>query len=157
MSNFKRGDKVVCMEGFSSLHGNIAVQAGCEYTVDNCTGVISLKEFPDFTFTPKRFKLVDTKHPYHDMIVEWAANPSRVVEICQGNTPWIKTSHPTWSENLQYRFADTVIPKRVFPTTSLSGAQLCQFYWDTKEGHMDTLVAVANAAIKQHILDSEIK
>jgi len=49
----------------------------------------------------------EMKHVHHDMIVEWAKDTSRVVEIqllgVESNR-WWATIHPDWREDRQYRF-----------------------------------------------------
>ena len=45
------------------------------------------------------------KHVHHDMIVAWAADPSRVVEVRTKNgEEWFILEAPTWVEYLLYRF-----------------------------------------------------
>ena len=44
------------------------------------------------------------KHVHHDMIVEWAADPSRVVEIRGVDWIWRETVAPTWGTQNEYRF-----------------------------------------------------
>jgi hypothetical protein len=94
------------------------------------------------------------KHVHHDLIVEWAKNPKRVVEIWDElDCEWIRTTNPMWMERNQYRFTDTVVKERVFPVTSLLTSELWEIY--NKAPTNDCLKDVANAAIKQYILDME--
>ena len=44
------------------------------------------------------------KHVHHDMIVAWAADPSRVVEIRGVDWIWRETVAPTWGTQNEYRF-----------------------------------------------------
>ena len=44
------------------------------------------------------------KHVHHDMIVAWAADPSRVVEIFCISGKWRETSVPSWASHHLYRF-----------------------------------------------------
>lgn len=44
------------------------------------------------------------KHVHHDMIVAWAADPSRVVEIRGVDWTWRETVAPTWGTQNEYRF-----------------------------------------------------
>ena len=45
------------------------------------------------------------KHVHHDMIVAWAADPSRVVEVyCPINNTWKVERYPIWSQYVQHRF-----------------------------------------------------
>ena len=49
------------------------------------------------------------KHVHHDLIIAWAANPSRVVEELVkepyfGSSTWMRINNPTWDPTKQYRF-----------------------------------------------------
>ena len=44
------------------------------------------------------------KHVHHDMIIEWAKDPSRVVEIRGVDWVWRETVAPTWGTQNEYRF-----------------------------------------------------
>lgn len=44
------------------------------------------------------------KHVHHDMIVEWAADPSRVVQRYYGAGVWFDERSPQWYPNDKYRF-----------------------------------------------------
>ena len=44
------------------------------------------------------------KHVHHDMIVEWAADPSRVIEVRGVEGTWSKTTAPSWATHIEYRF-----------------------------------------------------
>lgn len=45
------------------------------------------------------------KHVHHDMIVAWAADPSRVVEVRgKGTDEWLISHDPVWRDYLLYRF-----------------------------------------------------
>ena len=44
------------------------------------------------------------KHVHHDMIVAWAADPSRVVESETDNGHWVTVSNPVWWPHVKYRF-----------------------------------------------------
>lgn len=120
---------------------------------DRNTSVLEHEQ--DWTFVE------NTRHVHHDMIVEWAKNPSRVVETCIVNSDdelWYRDISPSWRPSFKYRFKDTVptIPERVFPTTSLTEDELTVIFDKAYDMHYDTSYqAIANAAIKQYILDSE--
>ena len=43
------------------------------------------------------------KHVHHDMIVAWAADPSRVVEV-ETDTGWHVLNTPVWRADSEYRF-----------------------------------------------------
>ena len=108
---------------------------------------------------------ISKRHVHHDMIVEWAKEPSRVVQWRDNDgCSWKDCSedevhpYPVWDMDVQYRFKPTE-PERVslsgvFPETSLTVDELLETYEDTYT-HREGLVAVANAAIKQYILDTE--
>lgn len=112
---------------------------------------------------PNDFELVDyipkptEKHIHHDMIVEWAANPSRAIVEYFDNIDmcWKYIEKPTWVSSCQYRFK----PERTFPTTSLTEKELGDIFltaggWNTLD---DGLKAIADAAIKKYISDEESK
>lgn len=45
------------------------------------------------------------KHVHHDMIVEWAKDTSRVVEVRgKGTDEWLISQDPVWRDYLLYRF-----------------------------------------------------
>lgn len=44
------------------------------------------------------------KHVHHDMIVEWAADTSRVVQRYYGGGVWLDEKSPQWYPNDKYRF-----------------------------------------------------
>lgn len=48
-----------------------------------------------------------------------------------------------------------ITPEREFPKTSLSGDELRDIFYDSDEDDRKAYIAVANAAIKQYILDKE--
>lgn len=109
------------------------------------------------------FELVETapeKHIHYDMIVEWAANPSRVVQypdVISGKEFWYDCpNQPAWNPETRYRFKPEE-PERVFPTTSLTDEELSSTFNTTGGWNMldDGLKAVANAAIKRYILELE--
>lgn len=114
----------------------------------------------DFWIVPTdALTLIPNKHVHHDMIVAWAANPSRVVEYLDTyQNIWFAIGTPNWGCDIRYRFADEVVQKPKFPTTSLSSEQLTHEYEFANGTDFDiALFAVANAAIKQYILDCENK
>ena len=99
----------------------------------------------------------NVKHKHHDMIVAWAANPSRVVEYYNySQDKWKSFDSPSWDASLQYRFADEA-PEREFPKTNLRGEYLAEIYENEYNNNYEDVLAVANAAIKQYILDTEEK
>ena len=99
----------------------------------------------------------NVKHKHHDMIVAWAANPSRVVEYydVSGDT-WHSIRTLIWDCSTRYRFKGEP-PIREFPKTSLRGEYLAEIYENEYNNNYEDVLAVANAAIKQYILDTEEK
>jgi hypothetical protein len=60
-------------------------------------------------------------------------------------------THPSWIEDMEYR----VKPERVFPETTFTPDAIRRI-WNESSPNLDkTWIAVANAVIKQHILDTE--
>lgn len=46
------------------------------------------------------------KHRHHDLIVQWAADPSRVLEYSSTKGIWNRvTGSPKWDESVEYRLA----------------------------------------------------
>lgn len=119
---------------------------------------------------PDDFELVEDiptedttkRHVHHDMIVVWAKDPSRAVQwrdneacIWQDCSDDDMNPYPVWDVNVQYRFKPEK-PERVFPVTSLGLKELASHIISEHETVcFDSLVAIANAAIKQYILDKE--
>lgn len=64
---------------------------------------------------------------------------------------WISARHPSWDVNLEYR----IKPAREFPETKMSPTDLWKVYDSVHTTRGDAILAVANAAIKQYILDTE--
>ena len=98
------------------------------------------------------------RHPHADMIIEWAKDTSKVVEWYNDEYPylgWKVSEDPLWLDCRKYRFQPPK-PERVFPTTSLTKEQLYDSYYSkTSAGFNTSLIDVANAVIKQYILDME--
>lgn len=95
-------------------------------------------------------KLVPRKHA--ELIILWANGAE--IEFESTRNGWLPTNgSPTWCSNTNYRVKP--IPKRVFPATSLSGAELYREWAQMPGGALEGMVRVANKVIRQHILDSE--
>lgn len=151
MSKFKYGDKVKLKSGVRGwdirLHDMIftvsddPIYGGTDSVVQCVINYGS--DFELVEHAPK-------KHVHHDMIVEWAKDPSRVVECkAPDNDAWTVLNHPSWHTDVQYRFR----PERVFPETSLTDDEIKNIVLNSQ--HMDKFRNIANAAIKQYILDQE--
>ena len=110
---------------------------------------------------PEDFELIESapqKHIHYDMIVEWAANPSRVIQFYDDeyyDCGWkdVTGQPPMWHTDKRYRFKPEE-PERVFPTTSLTDDELitayCQEHISTEQYRN-----IANEAIKRYILEQE--
>ena len=74
------------------------------------------------------------KHVHHDMIVEWAADPSRVVQRYYGGGVWLDEKSPQWFPNDKYRFKPAE-PKYIVvngiqvPEPVRGGLEKDQHYW----------------------------
>ena len=44
------------------------------------------------------------KHVHHDMIVEWAKDTSRVVELLNSLGKWTEVATPSWRPDIEFRF-----------------------------------------------------
>lgn len=44
------------------------------------------------------------KHPHADMIIEWANDTSKVVQISSGISGWVDMPNPGWCPTNEYRF-----------------------------------------------------
>ena len=55
-------------------------------------------------------------------------------------------------ECAQYEFR--IKPERVYPVTSLTAEDVAKIY-KAADGHYSAIIAVVNAAIRQHIIDTE--
>ena len=164
MSKFKIGDKVRLKDDATNWAKEIY---GREITVSSSEKISERSAMSSgwcVANYPDDFELVEDvskRHVHHDMIVEWAKDPSRVVEYFDEDLlKWVDCADseqecPIWDKNTKYRFKP-VEPERTFHVTSLTVDELLETYEDTYT-HREGLVAVANAAIKQYILDNQKK
>lgn len=81
-------------------------------------------------------------HLHAVAIKAWADGEQIECSEPRDGAKWVRCPDPAWSENLLYRV-------RKFPTTSLSASDMRHA---EKDGGFE---AIANLAIKQHILDCE--
>ena len=152
MSKFKHGDKVRIKDrvvGYSqpdySQIFTYGVGGDWDYTIN--------KYEDDFELVEENKQ----RHIHYDMIVKWAANPSRVVEQLaeeMDEPEWEVDSYPTWNPWCKYRFKPEE-PERVFPVTSLGVKELYALLTENEVISFSSLQAVANAAIKRYILEQE--
>lgn len=110
--------------------------------------------------------MTTTPHKHAALIKKWADDPSIKIECLHpevGGVRWLPVDNPTWKTNLEYR----IKPERVYPTTSLSGVALWNAYlapnggsasdmteFYNQEPQAKLMKSVANAAIKQYIIDN---
>lgn len=89
-------------------------------------------------------------HVHKDVIIAYANGAN--IQYCEFGT-WIDTDAPSFHPSCEYR----IKPEREYPVTSLSMDDLYVIY----AGHCMplpcVLVKIANAAIKQYIIDTEGK
>jgi len=154
MSKFKHGDKV-------RIKDRVAGYSQPDYSQTFTYGVGG-----DWDYTINQyeddFELVEEnkqRHIHYDMIVEWAANPSRVVQFYDDeyyDCGWkaVTGQPPMWHTNKRYRFKPEEL-ERVFPTTSLTDIELTQAYSPLDVGSCKAYRAIANEAIKRYILEQE--
>lgn len=91
------------------------------------------------------------QHKWHKEIKAWADGAD--IEFYSGPLgQWIFEKSPMWYEDMDYR----IKPVREFPTTSLSYGELALAY-ERAATRSKALKDIANAAIKQYILDQEAK
>jgi hypothetical protein len=43
------------------------------------------------------------KHKHYDVMMEWAADTSKIVQVRDTDTRWMDIEHPSWDIYLQYR------------------------------------------------------
>ena len=67
--------------------------------------IVYQRGFADGKRSAQRKPLTDDemKHVHYDMIVAWAADPSRVVEV-ETDTGWQVINTPVWRADSEYRF-----------------------------------------------------
>jgi hypothetical protein len=157
-NKFKVGDCVICVDAGTNQH----IKNGEKYTVDEVhffdRGTdqwVTLRETANSgDYRASRFEIVkDNKHPHHDTMIAYANDCTLKIEVSttEGAT-WHITSTPSFDVSFQYRLYKE--PERVFPESSLSIADVNTVY-DSKSKFDDSLKAIADAAVKQYILDSE--
>lgn len=97
------------------------------------------------------------RHPHANMIIEWVKDTSKVVEYYDNQIEcWVECNYyPLWHDQDKYRFQPPK-PERVFPTTSLTEDELVMIYANAPTASIkESYKYIANAAIKQYILDIE--
>lgn len=166
MSQFSVGDKVLRIATYVWNFDEGFMQTDKAYIVSVAEERRIKLEGCDIWYANEGFVLVEKepqKHIHYDMIVEWAANPSRVVEYygkftIVGEANWYDCPHnqPAWNPETRYRFKPKE-PERVFPKTSLTDDELMEVYSEGYSTSVESYRDIANAAIKRYILEQEDK
>lgn len=162
MSKFKCGDKVRIKDHISG------------YSQPDYSQIFTYGVGGDWDYTINKyeddFEIVEEnkqRHIHYDMIVEWAKDPSRIVQFYDDeyyDCGWkdVVGQPPMWYTDKLYRFKPAE-PERVslagvFPVTSFTDDEL---YTVVAQGDSlctaDDYRNVANAAIKCYILEQEKK
>ena len=153
MNKFKVGDAVMCISDYGQISRGECykvVLCDCDTVMIEVWG--KLVKFPAGTFELAHYTLPEpVPHPHADKILEWAKNPKpKWQHRNKDGGDWITClGNPSWNEDLEYR----QLPDREFPVTSLLTNELWLIY--NKSPTNDCIKDVANAAIRQYILDSE--
>ena len=103
-------------------------------------------------------EIISTLTPHIHAEIIHAFADGHVIEVQHYDGDWRVSNFPSFLDTMEYR-VKPAIHERVFPTTSQTATQLCDYYWKiTPDKKLDkTLVDFANHVIKQHILDTESK
>lgn len=159
MSKFKNGDKIrlkAGVQGWSSGYSGVV----WEFPYEDVDGISVGNLVRDWEDDFELSEPAPQKHIHYDMIVEWAANHSRVVQYWNTkDCAWYDAPHdnkPAWNPETRYRFKPEE-PERVFPTTSLTDDELTTLFDVTLGGVADALKAIANESIKRYILELDNK
>ena len=162
MSKFKNGDKIrlkAGVQGWSSSYSGVVWEFPYEDVDGISVGNLVRDWEDDFELAEENKQ----RHVHYDLIVEWAANPSRIVEylditFIDGEESWSVCAgqQPAWCPETRYRFKPDEA-ERTFPTTSLTDDELTTLFDVTLGGVVDALKAIANEAIKRYILEQENK
>lgn len=88
-------------------------------------------------------------HKHAAIIKAWADGAAVEGRLHDGH-PWLVLKKPNWVNNFEYR-----IKPRVFPTTSMTLDDCRRAYNSAGDRFNRSIVAVANADIRQYILDTE--
>ena len=159
MSKFKNGDKIrlkAGVQGWSSGYSGVV----WEFPYEDVDGISVGNLVRDWEDDFELSEPAPQKHIHYDMIVEWAANHSRVVQYWNTkDCAWYDAPHdnkPAWNPETRYRFKPEE-SARIFPTTSLTDNELTTLFDVTLGGVADALRAIANEAIKRYILELDNK
>lgn len=94
-------------------------------------------------------------HVHRDLIIAWAngAEIQYKPDSMSAWHDWEESYCPAFGENTEYR----IKPEREYPVTRFSKDELFNIFVNDGGSTCEALERVANAAIKQHILDTEQK
>lgn len=97
----------------------------------------------------------NTKRHVHADVIHAYAEGAIIQMYMNPDEEWItfekEGDRPTFNPEWEYR----VKPERVFPETTISAASLHEIFNKFDGSSLPAFTAVANAAIKQYILDTE--
>lgn len=72
-------------------------------------------------YDKKESVMKNNKHPHHDLIVEWAKDTSKIVQILNGDG-WCDHRKPSWSIHSEYRFKPREFVKGYwYPCVTMDG------------------------------------
>lgn len=91
-----------------------------------------------------------TPHKHAEFIHAWA-NGEEIEFFNDGLQKWDFSCNPNWYADCKYR----IKPEREYPKTSMTHEALRNVYFEGRRSADESFEAVANAAIKQHIIDTE--
>lgn len=165
MSNFKIGQNVVCISN-DNCHDLLIKNK--VYTICNINRkCLDLKDtnvpwsqyrFEDFDeWTAKQPKPIEkeimkkeTPHIHAEFIKAWADGEQVQFYSCDN---WVNVDRPCWDKRTQYR----IKPETVYPETTLAPEELFEFWTETDLSVQDTMVFVANSAIKHFIKSGDMQ
>jgi hypothetical protein len=96
------------------------------------------------------------KHIHHDMIIEWAADTTRVVQLYVGEE-WTDVDNPTWERFIKYRikpetrsingveFGAPTGEEGQWCFTPAHAARLMDFFWSEAEDRDTAYKAIVDA------------
>ncbi len=96
-----------------------------------------------------------TPHPHAEFIIEWMKDTSREIQlfsVCE--QAWVTITEPSWGNDRQYRFADTVEQKPKI-VSSLTDQQIRNLYDAERRPFESDARNAANAAAQRAIEDIE--
>lgn len=95
-----------------------------------------------------------TQRPHYDLRIAHA-NGADIESSMDGGLTWWLNTEPLWREDTLYRVAIPKPPERVFPVTSLTDDELIAIWHNGGNWCVTQYRAIANAAIKRFVEDTE--